>query len=98
MKSQILKFFKSLLKNYAILTIKKYGPGVIGVTGSVGKTSAKEAIAAVLRGARRVRASRGNFNGDIGLPLTILGDWPDKDLKLLSRGSAPGKNNFKKQC
>lgn len=66
---------QSILKTLARLTIKKYQPGVIGVTGSVGKTSAKEAIYAVLRTIRRVRASSGNFNNEIGLPLTVLGDW-----------------------
>lgn len=59
----------------AKLTIRKYQPGIIGITGSVGKTSTKEAVYTVLRSFRSVRVSSGNFNNEIGLPLTILGDW-----------------------
>lgn len=45
------------------------------VTGSVGKTSVKEAIYTILKGSRSVRATSGNFNNEIGVPLSILGDW-----------------------
>lgn len=64
-----------VLKKLAQATISKYRPGVIGVTGSVGKTSAKRAIAAVLGNERKVRASVGNFNNELGLPFTILSGW-----------------------
>lgn len=49
---------------------------VIGLTGSSGKTSVKEMIAAILReqvGDQAVLATKGNLNNDIGLPLTLLG-------------------------
>jgi UDP-N-acetylmuramoyl-tripeptide--D-alanyl-D-alanine ligase len=49
------------------------GSAVIAVTGSVGKTSTKDLIAAVLSGQRSVVASRANFNTEIGMPLEILG-------------------------
>jgi len=75
MKEFIMQQLKKILRWLAVLTIKKYQPGIIGVTGSVGKTSAKEAIATVLRSVRKVRASSGNFNNELGLPLTILGNW-----------------------
>ena len=78
-----------LLKKLAELTIWRYRPGIIGVTGSVGKTSAKLAIKAVLEKERKVRTSRGNLNNDLGLSLTILGDWNESDLKLVSRDQAP---------
>ena len=55
--------------------IWKYRPGIIGITGSVGKTSTKEALAKVLNGERLIRVSSKNFNNEIGLPLTILGPW-----------------------
>ena len=87
------KIITSILIALAKLTLRKYSPGIIGITGSVGKTSTKEAIATVLRGVRRVRASAGNFNGEIGLPLTILGDWPESELALFGRVSA-GKSLF----
>ncbi len=45
---------------------------VVGVTGSVGKTTGKEAIAAVLRRHYRTLKSEGNYNNEIGLPLTLL--------------------------
>lgn len=45
---------------------------VVGITGSVGKTTGKEAIAAVLRRRYRTLKSEGNYNNEIGLPLTLL--------------------------
>jgi UDP-N-acetylmuramoyl-tripeptide--D-alanyl-D-alanine ligase len=51
---------------------RELGAQVIAVTGSVGKTSTKELIAAVLAPQRRVVASRANFNTEIGMPLEIL--------------------------
>jgi UDP-N-acetylmuramoyl-tripeptide--D-alanyl-D-alanine ligase len=49
------------------------GAQVIAVTGSVGKTSTKDLVAAVLAPHRSVVASRANFNTEIGMPLEILG-------------------------
>ena len=61
--------------------LKKYHPVVIGVTGSIGKTSTKEAIYEVLQDKLRVRTSIKNYNNEIGLPLTIIGqESPGKDL------------------
>ncbi len=63
----------------------RYRPMIIGITGNVGKTSTKEAIAAVAGSARRVRASSGNLNNEIGLPLSIIGDWSSE---YYDRGSS----------
>ena len=49
------------------------GCAVIAITGSTGKTSTKDITAALLRPSRRTVATTGNFNTEIGLPLTILG-------------------------
>jgi UDP-N-acetylmuramoyl-tripeptide--D-alanyl-D-alanine ligase len=87
---QPIDFLRRILRNLARLTIWRYRPGIIGVTGTVGKTSTKLAIKAVLSKGRRVRASTGNLNNDLGMPLTILGDWPSDDLKLVSRAQPPG--------
>ena len=77
MKPSILSIIQKLLKTLARLTLRKYKPGIIGITGNVGKTSAKEAIYTVLGRERKVRAASKNFNNELGLPLTILGNWQD---------------------
>ncbi|MEK7195258.1 MAG: Mur ligase family protein, partial [Patescibacteria group bacterium] len=78
-----------VLKQLAQLIVWRYRPGIIGITGSVGKTSTKLAIMTVLRRDRRVRASADNLNNDLGLPLTVLGDWSEAELKLVSRSQPP---------
>ncbi|MBI3589263.1 MAG: UDP-N-acetylmuramoyl-tripeptide--D-alanyl-D-alanine ligase [Candidatus Liptonbacteria bacterium] len=77
MKETLVKILKAVLKRLASVTLWRYRPGIIGVTGSVGKTSTKMAIAAVLKGDRLIRFAQGNFNNEIGLPLTILGDYSE---------------------
>ncbi len=74
-KEKLQLYLQRILRRLAIWTIRKYRPGVIVITGSVGKTSAKEAIYTILKTSRSVRASCGNFNNEIGVPLSILGDW-----------------------
>ncbi|TAK03594.1 hypothetical protein EPO34_00320 [Patescibacteria group bacterium] len=68
---------KSLLLNLLFRQTKailvKYHPSIIAVTGSVGKTTTKAAIATVLADRFRVRASKGNFNTELGVALTVLG-------------------------
>lgn len=53
--------------------LRKYKPRIIAVTGSVGKTSTKDAIFQVFSSRGFVRKSEKSFNSDIGVPLTILG-------------------------
>ena len=61
---------------------------VIGVTGSAGKTTVKELTAAFLRaGGFKVHATAGNFNNDLGLPLTILNCPPDADFLVTEMGT-----------
>lgn len=96
MKKYIHNMISAALKRLAQATVLRYRPAIVGVTGSAGKTSTVLAIAAALADGRKVRAPYGNFNGDIGLPLTILGDWPPEHLKLFSREYPPGKNIFRK--
>lgn len=73
----MIKIFKKIielkLRFYAKLVLKKYKPDIIGITGSVGKTSAKEAIYAVLSSKFKVRKNIKNYNNEIGVPLSILG-------------------------
>ncbi len=53
--------------------LRKYRPLIVGVTGSVGKSSTKEAIGLILAQKYSVRAAEGNYNNEIGIPLTVLG-------------------------
>jgi len=52
--------------------IKKYQPQIIGITGSLGKTSAANAVFAVLAYEYNVRQNPKNYNNEIGLPLTVI--------------------------
>jgi len=79
--------FKKILVGLARAQIRRYQPMIIGVTGNAGKTSVKEAIAAVLRRGRTVRIAAGNLNNEFGFALTILGDW---DQEYYDRGSSIG--------
>ena len=51
---------------------RQHSPRVVGITGSVGKTTSKEIVAAVLAQEYNVLKSEGNYNNEIGLPLTLL--------------------------
>ena len=64
-----------ILKILAIITIWRYRPVIIGITGSVGKTGTKEAIYSVLNEKFRTRRNIKNYNNEIGAPLTILGSY-----------------------
>ena len=72
-KPKKILILQKILRVAAVLVLKKYNPKIISVTGSVGKTSTKEAIATVLASKFRVRRTEKNYNNEIGLPLTIIG-------------------------
>lgn len=61
------------LAELARAIIRKYQPKIVMVTGSVGKTSTKDAVAAALSTNFRVRTSEKSFNSDFGVPFTIIG-------------------------
>jgi UDP-N-acetylmuramoyl-tripeptide--D-alanyl-D-alanine ligase len=64
---------------------------VIGITGSTGKTSAKDLTAAVLGIRFRVAASPRSFNTEVGVPVTVLNADPDADVVVCEMGSrGPG--------
>lgn len=70
MKRRVLE---RVLRVMARLVIRRYHPIVVGITGSVGKSSTKEAISAVLSSKYVLWKSVGNYNNEIGVPLAILG-------------------------
>jgi UDP-N-acetylmuramoyl-tripeptide--D-alanyl-D-alanine ligase len=76
------------LQRWAAWRRERLDVKVIGITGSVGKTSAKESIAAVLSQRFNVFRSPGNFNNEIGLPLSILDCPEDAEIMVLEMGGA----------
>ena len=72
MLESILKFKLNIL---AHMYLRRFNPMIIAVTGNVGKTSTKEAIGVVVAKIKKTRISGGNLNNELGIPMTILGDW-----------------------
>jgi UDP-N-acetylmuramoyl-tripeptide--D-alanyl-D-alanine ligase len=68
----------------------RFDPLVVGVTGSIAKTSTKEAVASVLGTAFRTLRTEGNQNNEIGLPLTLLRLGPDHRAVVLEMGMYAG--------
>ena len=69
------KIIQYILRLLSVAVLAKYRPKIVAITGSVGKSSAKEAIFLVLESSRpgRVRRNEANLNTEIGVPLTIIG-------------------------
>ena len=65
---------------------KRIGMQVVGVTGSVGKSTTKEMIAAVLEGTYRVEKTPVNQNNDLGMPMAILSMPEDTQVAVLEMG------------
>ena len=77
-----------LLANYHR---RQLGTPIIGITGTNGKTTTKELIAAVLKQRYRVLYTQGNLNNHIGVPLTLLGLRPEHELAVIEMGAShPG--------
>ena len=73
LKELIRSIIVALITLEAQAIVQKYKPNIIVVTGSVGKTSAKDAVYTALSSSYFVRRSEKSFNSDLGVPLTILG-------------------------
>lgn len=87
MKSLLIPILHALTR----VVLKKYKPTIIGITGSVGKTATKEAVFTVLSTKYYTHKNIGNYNTEIGLPLTILkagvpGRSPLKWLNVFIKG------------
>lgn len=73
---ELAKYYRQKFKNLKI----------VGVTGSTGKTSTKDLVAAALEGKYRVFKTIGNYNSDIGLPIMIFKIQEDHDIAILEMG------------
>lgn len=76
------------LQRLARARCERLGLTVVGVTGSVGKTSTKEVVAAILGQKFRTYRSPGNMNSEIGLPLSLLEIEPGTQVAVLEMGGA----------
>lgn len=74
------------LQRLASSVRRQWGKRVIGITGSAGKTTTKEAVAIVLESRFRVLKSQGNLNNHYGLPLQILKLQPEDEIAVLEMG------------
>jgi UDP-N-acetylmuramoyl-tripeptide--D-alanyl-D-alanine ligase len=74
------------LQTLASAVRRLWGKPLIGITGSTGKTTTKEAVAHVLSTRFRVLKSEGNFNNHFGLPLMLLKIEPEHDLAVIEMG------------
>jgi alanine racemase len=82
----VMRDVEAALLRWARIVLRKYGTSVIGVTGTAGKSTTKEAIAAVLGSRYRVYKSPGSFNGRFGLPLALGKLSADDKLAVLEFG------------
>jgi len=73
MKSFFKKMVVGVLKAEVRMALLRFRPKIVAITGSVGKTSTKDAIACALAPFFSVRKSEKSYNSDFGIPLTILG-------------------------
>ena len=77
---------REALRKIAALYLEMLAIPVVGITGSVGKTSTKEMIASVLSQRYRVHKTEKNKNNEIGLPLTVFGLRDEHELAVLEMG------------
>lgn len=73
MKNLFKKILELKLRFFAKAILARYNPEVVAITGSVGKTTTKEAIYTVLSSTYNCRRNIKNYNNEIGIPLTIIG-------------------------
>lgn len=82
----LVKDTLTALQNLAEAYLDQLKPKVVGITGSNGKTTTKDMVAAVLQTTFKVHKTKGNFNNHIGLPLTILSMTEDTEVAVLEMG------------
>lgn len=73
---------------------KQLDTPIIGITGTNGKTTTKELVSAVLAKKYNILFTQGNFNNQLGVPLTLLRIKPDTELAVIEMGAShPGDIN-----
>lgn len=82
----LVKSSEQALKDIAEFYREQLTIPIVGITGSVGKTSTKEMIASVLSRKFRVLKTAGNFNNEIGLPLTLLRIREEHEAAVVEMG------------
>ncbi len=75
------------LQQLAALHRRRMGTTVIGITGTNGKTTTKELLAAVLKEKYNILYTQGNLNNHIGVPLTLLGLRPEHQIAIVEMGA-----------
>ncbi|MFT4807766.1 MAG: UDP-N-acetylmuramoyl-tripeptide--D-alanyl-D-alanine ligase [Paraglaciecola sp.] len=65
----------------------KVAPKTVGITGSSGKTTVKEMVAAILSRRGKVLATKGNFNNDLGVPMTLLRLEQQHEFAVIEMGA-----------
>lgn len=80
------------MQDLARYYLRKVNPTVVGITGSNGKTTTKDMVAAVLSKRFNVHKTQANFNNGIGVPMTILEMKPNTEILVLEMGmDRPGQ-------
>jgi UDP-N-acetylmuramoyl-tripeptide--D-alanyl-D-alanine ligase len=74
------------LQTLATAVRRVWGKPAIGITGSVGKTTTKDAVAHLLSAKYKVHSSKGNFNNHFGLPLGLLKLEPEHEIAVIEMG------------
>ncbi|MCI9403700.1 MAG: UDP-N-acetylmuramoyl-tripeptide--D-alanyl-D-alanine ligase [Oscillospiraceae bacterium] len=83
------------LRDLAVWYKSRFDVPVVAITGSVGKTTTKDMVAAVLSEKFNVLKTEGNFNNDIGLPLTLLRLSREHQIAVLELGiNHPGEMDY----
>jgi UDP-N-acetylmuramoyl-tripeptide--D-alanyl-D-alanine ligase len=76
------------LARWTLISPDAPSPAVVGITGTVGKTTTKDALATILRhSGKRVFATEGNLNNELGLPLTVLSADTRTEVLVLEMGA-----------
>ena len=82
----LVKNINSSLYNLAKFARKRISGKILGITGSVGKTSIKEAIIFILKEKIKIQSNKGNYNNLIGMPLSLVNFRKNIDLGILELG------------